>query len=502
MKYLVIAMLLLIGASNAQSAVIFEESFDGQADWHNTKSFATDETCVAGTHAGVCAIPGWTKWKSDEIWNPYDATHPRAESRPGLEISNFAKRGASGKALIITNEHHKGTDSSGWGSDTILAKDLGADYKELYFQFYLRFQAGASFDWFSNGDLAMIKFFRTMHWGRVEASLPYSGGAGSGPAGGYNSNGPILFLDFGEDQYWGIIKPGFRCDPQETNYYCTPVYSNSASAAPFLQNGTRGTTLEATVADGNWHRYDLHVKYNTDTATADGVYEMWQDGFLVYSLTGMKYLDTGGESNIGMNAFMLGGNNLSDYPESGSSPSTVTLEQGGTPQVVREQWYAIDDVVVSTTPIASDYVISGGAVNGECGTSNGQNYTSSVPTNLCASGNVTDVTGHYAWSCEGILGGTTATCYTAPTTTANKIAGRYTTRPRPTLSCTSEGTCASTVYCLDFTNSCNPATTYTAAIENLLMNTAGPQYLRFKSTDTATNAETVQSLMFRKQKRR
>lgn len=145
---------------------------------------------------------------------------------------------------------------------------------------------------------------------------------------------------------------------------------------------------------------------------------------------------------------------------------------------------------------------SGGVVNGACGSANGITPLSVPQENLCSSGAATEVTGHFAWSCTGVAGGSTATCYTAPTTTANKAAGRYTIRPRPTLSCASEGTCASTVFCLDFTNSCNPTTTYTGAIESLLMNTAGPQYLRFKSTDTATNAETVQSLMFRKQKRR
>lgn len=405
---------LVFGVCNyATAQIVFEDNFDSIPDWYTKKSFAIGQPCKEGEHATSCNIPNWTQWKNDEIWNPYDTVKPRSESRPGLEISGFAHYSSSGKALVITNEHHNGTDSSGWGSDTILAKDLGADYKELYTQFKIKYQPNFTWSWKTGFMAAAIKTFRWMHWDRTENTMPYSGGPGTN-----NSNAPLLFLDMTEDEYGGMLKSAFRCDPQQdtyvnyngssykvyathtassgnippntsywqattynasfaawqagtvyriSNYYCNAnrdAYANTSAAKAYKANGTRGNTLEETVADGNWHTLTMHVKLNSDTSTADGVYELWQDGFLIYSKYDLKYIDIGGDSNIGINGVMFGGNNFSNYPEYGQSPTVVAKEKlardgNGALTTVREQWYAIDDVIISTTPIPKDYIISG-----------------------------------------------------------------------------------------------------------------------------------------------
>ncbi|MBF0340631.1 MAG: S8 family serine peptidase [Magnetococcales bacterium] len=53
-----------------------------------------------------------------------------------------------------------------------------------------------------------------------------------------------------------------------------------------------------------------------------------------------------------------------------------------------------------------------GAVNGACGTSNTQSFSTAPATNLCTTGTSTTVTGTgpWNWSCDGANGGTNATC--------------------------------------------------------------------------------------------
>ena len=402
----------LVVCDCATAQVIFEENFDSKLDWHTKKSFAGGDPCISGIQATACTVPNWTAWKNDEIWNPYDPTKPRAEARPGLEISSFAYAGVAGKALIITNEHHNGTDSSGWGSDTILAKDLGADFKELYMQFKIKYQPGFTWD-YPAGAGAAIKTFRWAHWDRISKQIQYSGGPGTN-----NENAPMFFLNFAQNSYLGGANQNYRCDSQQdtyvnsegasykvkathistvenappnTTYWYTTTYNAGYSAwaakvtyrasnyycganhayydhtsLMYDSNGVTNKNISNTVADSNWHTIKLHIKFNTDTNTADGVYELFQDGHIVYSKYDMKYIDFGGDPTIGINTFMFGGNNFSNYPEYGQIPTVVTLEKvaldaGYVPTTVREQWYAIDDVVVSTTDIPANYVIGHGA---------------------------------------------------------------------------------------------------------------------------------------------
>ncbi|GAB6082854.1 hypothetical protein JCM30471_17680 [Desulfuromonas carbonis] len=84
---------------------------------------------------------------------------------------------------------------------------------------------------------------------------------------------------------------------------------------------------------------------------------------------------------------------------------------------------------------------------------------------------------------------------TAPTTTAAPAAGTYTSDQNVTLTPSDAGVgVASTVYCVDTTNSCVPATAYTVAVAVTgTVDTSVVKYLRYASTDNFGNAETVKS---------
>jgi hypothetical protein len=76
----------------------------------------------------------------------------------------------------------------------------------------------------------------------------------------------------------------------------------------------------------------------------NGVYEVWLDGKLLASHTDAQWRSAGSSSGVGWNLLSLGGNSNNSFATQG------------------DQWYAIDDVVVSTTPIPEDYVIGGAKV--------------------------------------------------------------------------------------------------------------------------------------------
>jgi hypothetical protein len=61
-------------------------------------------------------------------------------------------------------------------------------------------------------------------------------------------------------------------------------------------------------------------------------------------------------------------------------------------------------------------------VNGACGTSNGQSFSSAPSTGLCTDGtpsSVVSVSGGYIWSCNGTGGGTTASCSASTASTCS-----------------------------------------------------------------------------------
>jgi hypothetical protein len=97
---------------------------------------------------------------------------------------------------------------------------------------------------------------------------------------------------------------------------------------------------------------EFQFKMNTNngsTFNADGVHSFWLDGQLKYEATNIPFSDNGSSVNPrrGWNFVSLGGNNNNHWIDNCTGTGC-------------EQWYAIDDVVISTTYVGPDYVIGGG----------------------------------------------------------------------------------------------------------------------------------------------
>jgi hypothetical protein len=137
----------------------------------------------------------------------------------------------------------------------------------------------------------------------------------------------------GLGQYGNMIKfyAENRC---QNNYYCHPItnwYLGSVSWA-YAPGG---------IYDGNWHSIELRIRRNSSIGAIDGIIELWLDGVKKNYVDGYRgndipYNDSGSTELRGWRYVMIGGNTSNQFDSSCSNMADC------------EQWYAMDDVVVST----------------------------------------------------------------------------------------------------------------------------------------------------------
>lgn len=317
----------LVLSTSCWGAVIFEDNFDSHPDWYGTAYECMVWNCPT-------APAGWSGYRvgNDTVGN-------KTLQINGSTTTDHTT--GSGKALI----HWQESSTQGyWGSDGILAKLLASNSQELYIRAWLKFQPG--FAW--GGD-QLMKHFRVSNYDQARDAAKNGGTPNNFQMSTNGGHDGLLFYDTSHQT--GLFL-SFRCSPGSTNYYCSPDYDHTYTAS-------------VNPTDGNWHRYDWHVKRNTKSGgvcQSNGVMEFWIDGNLTASLTSLKWPEQSSCSDTvdrGWNYVSLGGN-------------VDNLTGSGLP----EQWLAFDDFVISTTPIPANYVIGGGGGGG------GTPATPNPPTGL------------------------------------------------------------------------------------------------------------------------
>lgn len=336
-----------------RAEILFEDNFNQQSDWRNTCLVCGKTSSGYNGGADLDGIPtGWSYWRADEYWNKdmitgfgsFNSATPGAD--PVMRISNEQPYGPEGKSIIFTNESESNSPNGGgggWASDGILTFITPTDYPEISVQFKAKFKPNFNRYWTAS-DSGQLKFFRIEHWDR--AGSPYDAFANGhiGPAG---------LMTLSQNEYGGAMSSdSIRCNPVDTesHYKCnglnpgTKYYFTGTgwpTSAPFNDGGARG------IWDGNWHTIQLHLKLNSAPGISDGWYEIIYDGALVKSVKTIPFILDGGDINAGWNLISIGGNTFNNYMQ-----ITDHIFRAGA-----EQWYAIDDVVVSTGLITNDYVI-------------------------------------------------------------------------------------------------------------------------------------------------
>ena len=304
------------------SPVIFEENFDAQPDWSKNASPPATNEC---NYPPCSAAPrNWSAWRAAPWLTP---------NSPPIAISGAITpdhTSGTGKALIVQVQSvHSGSD---FASDAMISKIFPRSYPELYVRFWLKTQPGWRWDRKNNN---VHKIFRVFHYDGVNNFYK------NGPNG---SESPLTFFDLAT--YWVDNSAryflAYRCSPVR-NYHCAGGGGpDNEISLPF--NG-KEPSVPGNWADGQWHRYDLHFKINSTPARADGKSEFWYDGKRIVSHNNIKWVTEGSTADAGWNSISFGGN------------SNISWGAGDNP--TKEQWYAIDDVVVSSAPIPENHAAGG-----------------------------------------------------------------------------------------------------------------------------------------------
>lgn len=332
--------IILSSGGYASGAVVFQDNFDTQADWFPPQPAVTCE-CLSGACPSIaCPTPLPTGYVAYRIAEPVSCS---VAGKNTLNIDATHHTGPAGKGFTYWNEPCQ-SQSGSWGSDGLLHIKLAdPGYTDLYVRFYIKFQPG----WQWNANLAtdnhnpMQKFFRVSHYW-----------------GGNDFNG--FNFQAGGSHYPFLIGQGAKFNSGAANYAYDAVYKyqtalHTATANPphaeeqvfyFGTGNYAGTGTNfwdaGQAGDGNWHSWEFRVKMNSAIGTPDGIHEFWQDGVKITSVTDLAWADTGTPALTGWNSVMIGGNNHNYYPGGG------------------EQWYALDDLVISTTYIGPKTVPVGG----------------------------------------------------------------------------------------------------------------------------------------------
>jgi len=348
-----IVLLSCLFVNNAWSGVIFEDNFDNQPDWIPNGLYQ-GWTQNNGWFGGATTKPvNWDAVKTQQLWSQYakyDAggNLNAAAATPGAQPANSIRGGTpyttTGKAYVQYNESNDPVGLNGWASDATLQKTLPGDYPEVYVQYKIKFQGGFKRYW-AAGESFSPKTFRVSHWNRTGSALAMHAAG---------TNAPMAIYDPGQNEYGAAYaSDSIRCGPLYVSgaYDCTYIDTKYYLPGTWPTSSTYSDTSSQSIFDGNWHTIKYHLKLNSVAGAADGVYETWIDGVLVKSLTNRVWVWTGGNvAESGWNSFALGGNVYNNYMKI-TTPNTY--------QTGAQQWYAIDDVVVSTTEIPANYVIGG-----------------------------------------------------------------------------------------------------------------------------------------------
>lgn len=327
--------------------VIFEDNFDAHPDWNTAGQYEGNECSPLGVGApseNICASntypPNWSAYRS--VPGTSGLSPVASIGRPP---DNADHTTGTGKAAIIRQESVNGVNFPG---DGFIQKYLGAEYNELYIQFWFKAQKGWQFD--PSGD-GYFKMFRVSRKYNLASNWFDLFTPGVRPSPGYITD-PKHSNTYG----WrhtdnlrgypddgGTIWYGVCTDTSQYNGRTVCNYGLDAIEDPYdYSNPNISWSAPGQLLDGTWHRMSYRLKMN-DVGVANGILQWWMDGILKTNATRLTWIGSSGNA-VGFNMFAIGGNSNNTF-----SPSTPA-----------EQWYAIDDVVVSTTPIPDDYVPGGG----------------------------------------------------------------------------------------------------------------------------------------------
>ncbi len=324
---LLLNLILLSFPAFSNSTVVFEDNFDNHPDWSPTQGYGQGSGTI-NCNPGSCssAPSGYIAYRiqgSEYI--------DKKQNTMNIDSTNY--RGSSGKGFTYYNEV---CDRCGWASDGLLAVKLASPtsgFSELYVRHYIKFQPSWIWNTTESPMIKMLHVFSHDGTGSVWdyfAPTPNKPLFIARPAKFTQGKDPVSHA--GAIFYDGLDSE-FGNGDKRSAYFPKPGGGN----CDWNETGCPG--------DGNWHSWEYHLKMNSAPGVHDGEYDLYYDGVRIVHETNIAWHTSNGSMNRLWNYLAIGGNNYNHYALQSQE---------------HEQWYAIDDLVISTSYIGPNYVIGGG----------------------------------------------------------------------------------------------------------------------------------------------
>lgn len=329
----------LMAPANAESGVIFEESFDDLSDY---------------TSSDELNLEGWDyRRNGEETWSVSNGNPGKHDAFEVLEQNSDKARGGIGKSFVGWRESYD-PGWSQWNSDGILMKHFPEGFDQLYVSFYIRFSP----EWTSGGT---SKIFRMYSWNGDGNPFSFFSDGNAGPlfdwkysySGNYGMRNFLTFRGGPYGENYAIDDGDMNDVPRNfsnqgdlsLNFTKDTVGMALDGGTPRIVDQVNGglisDDMNQTVtheqifgSSENWTKVAFYVQMNSEPGANDGVVMEWINNELVFRNDTVNWVGQNSENKmVHWNAVALGGNDFfREYPNGDQ----------------REEWYSIDDVVIST----------------------------------------------------------------------------------------------------------------------------------------------------------
>ncbi|MEQ5814957.1 hypothetical protein J3362_05540 [Marinobacter sp. NFXS11] len=358
-------MIALVASSGiANGEILFQDSFDGQPDWHSGLEVNATSANPAGKpdreqRASTHKIPaGWFSVRQDPVWAPSTGHPDRHETIEILAKNSSKARGGNGKSFVSWRDSYD-AGWNYWGSESMLVQYLPEGHDSLYVEFWIRFGDNWTREYVSGTPAAASKLFRVSSW---------SGDGSEYQAFGGGELGPIFLWDHTINSYGVRNALAFRGGPHGDNYgFSTGDISGLPrqlvgigdlnmnftadlsgmgpnGSDPELEDRVNGGLLsrdpyvnishdQVYGRGGSWTKLAFYVKMNSSPGAKDGIMRQWINGEQVFNVTSIPWIrgSTSEDVNAKWNLVAIGGNDFFQTYDNSER---------------REEWYSIDDFVI------------------------------------------------------------------------------------------------------------------------------------------------------------
>ncbi len=327
---------LTLPTVSASDALIFDAEFNKQENW--APEVPSQRYRFEGETGSFPDAPQNKPGKFDfyyfsEAWHPSE--YPGME--PVAQITDDFPGYSGNRAFVMFDESYG--SSGDWGADSVMTKDLGDEYNELYIEIRIKFSPDWVWADMKKGEgQSIMKLLRCRRHSGITTRDRFSFFGEDARSGS-----PVAILDL---KSWTTNKGNLLRPLVAIRGYTDPKFYNTGNDY-YDFGGEYSKMIESSVKkegrslswndgflDGAWHNIGMYLKMDSEAGSGDGQVKIFIDGDPVIEANNVPWRRPGDEHVKGWNECSLGGN-IHNIPFDSSER--------------HEQWYAVDTFQIYNT---------------------------------------------------------------------------------------------------------------------------------------------------------